>query len=74
MILRNSFADDENGVKEKILAYCSEARTKDEISELLNMSKNYVMTKYVKPLLKENKLKLTIPNKPNSPFQKYIKN
>ncbi|MDE6047792.1 MAG: hypothetical protein K2F56_04095 [Anaeroplasmataceae bacterium] len=38
------------------------------------MDRMYFIKKYMKPLLSEKKLVLTIPNKPNSSQQKYKKN
>ena len=34
--------------------------------------KNYFRDRYLKPLLASNKLQMTIPDKPNSKYQKYV--
>ena len=36
-------------------------------------SKNYVMAKIVNPLVKGGKLRMTIPDKPKSPNQRFVK-
>lgn len=62
-------------VSEKILEFCSVARTKKEISEYIGYKNLTYMTRtYLDSLLKSNKLMYTIPEKPKSRFQKYIKN
>ena len=58
----------------KILEFCLEPHTKDEISAYCNYEKKYFSKKYLIPLLKSGKIKMTIPNKPTSRNQKYITN
>ena len=58
--------------EERIVSFCREPKSKEEISEFLNIkSSNYVVLRYLKPLVGEGKLILTIPEKPKSKFQKY---
>ena len=60
--------------EEKILEFCSVPRSRAELLEYLKLSdhKN-LRTKYLNPLLASGKLKMTIPNKPNSRLQKYVR-
>lgn len=59
---------------EKILDYCSEPRSTKEILSYMGLSnKQHLHKTYIKPLLAAGKLKMTIPDKPNSRNQKYIK-
>ena len=59
---------------EKILEFCSIPRTRAELSEYLKLSdRKNLRTNYINPLLASGKLKLTIPDKPNSRLQKYVK-
>lgn len=58
----------------KILEFCLEPHTKDEISAYCNYEKKYFSKKYLIPLLKSGKIKMTIPNKPTTRNQKYITN
>lgn len=74
VIFRNSFLNDESSIIEEILAFCSVPRTREEIIKFVNKSKNHVISKYISPLVASGKLKLTIPEKPQSPYQKYISN
>lgn len=61
-------------IETKILNYCQVARSKKEICSYLGYKNlTYFTKKYLIPLLESGKLKMTIPDKPNSRLQKYIK-
>ncbi len=65
--------ENDTQIEQKIQQYCTQARTKEEIAEYLGMtSVYYMMNRYVKPMLKRGKLKMTMPEKPQSKFQKFI--
>lgn len=58
---------------QKILAFCSEPRSRDEIADYMGIeTPSYVVKKYIRPLLEMEKLRLTIPEAPKSKKQKYI--
>ena len=58
-----------------ILSFCKKPKSRKEIQEYFSaFSKSYIIAKYINPLLKEGKLKMTIPDKPYSKNQKYITN
>ena len=72
IILRNSFVDqDDKDIINSLLDYCSTPRTRDEIIKYINKSRNHVISKYISPLVLSGALKLTMPDKPQSPYQKY---
>ena len=57
--------------EKKIVDFCQVLRTIGEIAEMLGMNnKRWVREKYVAPLIGKM-LTLTIPDKPNSRYQKY---
>ena len=57
-----------------ILDFCSIPRSRKEIQAYLGLTgRNNFNDKYLKPLLASGKLKMTIPDKPNSRLQKYVK-
>ncbi len=59
-------------VEEKILQFCREPRTREELSAFLQVKTNsYIMARYIQPMLERGVLKLTIPEKPKSRYQKY---
>ena len=60
--------------EEKILEFCSMPRSRAELLEYLKLSdRKNLRTKYLNPLLASGKLKMTIPDKPNSRLQKYVR-
>lgn len=57
-----------------ILEFCKVPRTLKEIMDHFNYKhRTFFVNNYIKPLLKSKELGLTIPDKPNSKNQKYIK-
>lgn len=57
---------------ELLLEFCSEPRSLSEIAKHLNMKEQFYMKrKYIDPLLGKS-LRMTEPNSPNSPTQKYV--
>lgn len=59
---------------EKLLEFCSAPRTRQEMQEFFQIkSDRYFKEKNIRPLLESGRLKRTIPDKPNSRNQKYIK-
>lgn len=58
---------------EEIIEYCIVARTLTEITKHISLtSNNYVSRNYISPLLENKKLFYTIPNHPQSTYQKYL--
>lgn len=58
--------------EERIITFCSEARSIQEIMEYLQYKDRKTVRKYLKPLIKQGRIAMTIPDKPNSSKQKYI--
>ena len=57
---------------QKLLNFCSVPRSRSEIQEFLGLKdKKHFLNVYLNPLLKEEKIKMTIPDKPKSKNQKY---
>ncbi|MCL2496512.1 MAG: hypothetical protein FWF04_03760 [Clostridiales bacterium] len=58
----------------RIISYCSEPRSRSDIQLFIGLKdKKHFIEKYLKPLLETEQLKMTIPDKPNSKNQKYIR-
>ena len=58
--------------EQKLLAFCKEPKTLSEICEHLGMTDRYkVKKRYIDPLLNKS-LRMTEPESPNSPTQKYV--
>ena len=57
----------------KILEFCQTPKSRHEIQEYLAIKhREYFRLEILKPLIEKGLLKLTIPDKPNSRFQKYV--
>lgn len=58
---------------ESILSFCKTPKTRAELIEFTGMSRYYTMSAIIQPLVDSGKLKLTIPDKPKSSKQQYVK-
>lgn len=57
---------------ESLIAFCKTPRTRKEIAEFLGLSSvTYALKKYVQPMIDEGIIKLSHPDAPSSPKQKY---
>ncbi len=58
--------------EQKLLAFCKEAKTLSEICKHLGLTDRYkVKKRYIDPLLNKS-LRMTEPESPKSPTQKYV--
>ena len=73
VIMKNGLYSDEEPADESVVEFCSTPRTRAEIVDFIGKSKNYVMSKIVNQLVKGGKLRMTIPDKPKSPNQRFMK-
>jgi len=56
----------------ELLEFCTEPKSREEIQEYLGLKdREYLRLEILKPLLDKGLLKLTLPNKPTSPKQRY---
>lgn len=60
-------------IQEDILRFCEVPRTRAELIAFTGMSRYYTMSAIVQPLVDDGRLKLTMPEKPKSPKQKYCR-
>lgn len=59
---------------ERLLEFCSEPRSKGEIQRHLGISsERYVRQELIRPFLDDGRLVQTIPDKPRSPNQRYVR-
>ena len=57
-----------------LLDYCSEPRSRDEMQGVCGIkTREYFRKKILVPMIKSGKVRLTIPDKPSSPKQKYVR-
>jgi ATP-dependent DNA helicase RecG len=65
----------QDGRTEQLLAFCGEPRTRDEMQQFIGIANREHFRKAIlKPLLVSEKLLMTIPDKPNSRNQRYVRN
>ena len=61
-------------IQESIISFCEEnSRGILEIAEWLGYKDKKTVHKYLDPLIKQGKITMTIPDKPNSSKQRYIR-
>lgn len=68
-----SFEGKSQPIAERILDFCKTPRTRSDLEEFTGLSRYYTMSKIVQPLVAQGKLKLTLPEKPKSSNQTYVK-
>ena len=73
VVMKNGFYDCEDTNGASIIDFCSIPRSREEITMFVGKTQNYVMSQIVGPLLASGELKMTIPDKPKSSKQKYVK-
>lgn len=65
--------DNEQVIKDKLLLFCAVPRSRTEISAFCKYkSVRYLTRLFIKPLIEEGLLQMTLPDKPTSRNQKYI--
>lgn len=73
MVMKNGLFTEKMPVTEALVEFCSTPRTRSEIVSFVGKSKNHVMSQIVAPLVQSGKLKMTIPDKPKSSNQRFVK-
>lgn len=59
-------------IEQEILNYCIAPRSRKELADKFGFeAPSYFIKKYISPLIDEGKIRMTIPDKPKSKFQKY---
>ena len=73
VVMKNGLFAENLPVSDSLVEFCSTPRTRAEIVAFVGKSKNHVISQIVSPLVKSGKLKMTIPDKPKSSNQKFVK-
>lgn len=73
VVMRNGYLNNSDSIEDSILNFCEIPRSRAELIEFTGKSRNYVLKQLIAPLVECGKLKLTIPDKPKSSNQKYVK-
>ena len=68
----NTQTTSDNSNEENLINFCKKPKSRDEIAQFLGLtSKTYAIQKYVKPLIEKGIIKMSLPDTPGSPNQKY---
>lgn len=74
VIIRNDYYNhDSDSIVDSIIEFCEMPRSRAELVAFVGKSRNYVMGQLILPLIACGKLKMTLPDKPKSANQKYVK-
>lgn len=72
-IFQNEQVPDRANMADAIIEFCETPRSREELIGFTGKSRYYTMSAIIKPLIDQGKLRLTIPEKPKTPKQKYVK-
>lgn len=73
VVMRNGYLNNSGSMEDSILDFCEIPRSRAELIEFTGKSRNYVLKQLIAPLVECGKLKLTMPDKPKSSNQKYVR-
>lgn len=78
VVLRNNIYKTDSSFLAKdmpkaLIDFCLTPRSRTELVDFMGFSRYYTMSKIVQPLIDEGLLKLTMPDKPKSSKQRYVK-
>ncbi len=73
VVLKNGYYYEPTDISEAILAFCSVPRSREELIAFTGKSRTYTMSQLVKPLVENGSLKLTLPEKPRSSKQRFVR-
>ena len=73
VVIKNGYNKEARSISDSIVEFCLTPRTRAELIAFTGKSRTYTMTQMVQPLIDSGKLKLTLPEKPKSSKQKFVK-
>lgn len=73
VVMKNGYNKEPGSFAESIVEFCETPRTRAELIAFTGKSRTYTMSQMVQPLVDSGKLKMTIPEKPKSSKQKFVK-
>lgn len=73
VVMKNNYCKENLSTEEAILEFCTVPRSRAELVEFTGKSRSYTIANLVTPLVNAGKLKQTVPDKPKSSKQRFIK-
>ncbi len=59
--------------EQQVLNYCAKPKSRSEIARMLNVEEYYAARRYINPLVGAGVLAMTVPDRPRSKDQKYVR-
>ena len=72
-IFKTESTIDKTNLAEAILEFCEQPRSRAELVEFTGLSRFYTMSTLVRPLVDQGKLRMTMPEKPKSSKQRFVR-
>ncbi len=63
---------DKTDIYRAVVQFCSKPRSREELTAFTGKSRYYTMSAIVQPLLRQGRLRMTLPEKPKSPKQRFV--
>ena len=63
---------DKTNIFKAVVQYCAVPRSREELTAFTGKSRYYTMSAIVQPLVDQGRIRLSIPEKPKSPKQRYV--
>ena len=63
---------DKSDIRKAVIQFCTVPRSRAELTAFTGKSRYYTMAMIIKPLLEQGKLRMTIPDKPKSSYQRFV--
>lgn len=73
VMMKNGYYSESENLCDAIIEFCKVPRSRAELISFAGKSRTYTMSQIVQPLVEKGLLKLTLPDKPKSSKQKYVK-
>lgn len=73
VVMKNGYNKEPGSFADSIVEFCKTPRTRAELIAFTGKSRTYTMSQIVQPLVDSGKLKMTMPEKPKSSKQKFVK-
>ena len=62
----------EEQTRQRIAEFCNTPRTRQELIAFTGVSRYYLISKYIQPMIEDKILAYTVPERPKSKFQKFV--
>lgn len=73
IVMKNGYGGESQPISDAVLEFCCTPRTRAELIDFTKKSRTYTMSQIIQPLIDSGKLKMTLPEKPKSSKQKYVR-